>query len=99
MAQLAAWRAPARPARCSPRFDPSTPPTWEWGKWLPHQRVDPGAPATGLLLARSPAELEALLERELRPRAGPAAPARRRRPAHAAVLELAAPELIVIVDG
>ena len=70
------------------------------GKWLPHQQADPGAPASGgLLLARSAAELEAMLELQIRPRID-----QLRRIADAdqhtqRSFELTAPELVVIVDG
>ena len=61
----------ARAARPAPghRLRPRAADAWEWGKWLPHQQADPGAPASGgLLLARSAAELEAMLDLQIRPR-------------------------------
>jgi S-DNA-T family DNA segregation ATPase FtsK/SpoIIIE len=97
MVQLAASRAP-HDLRIVTCFE--DPAQWEWGKWLPHQRVDPGAPAAGeLLLARSPAELEAILEREVRPRADHLRRLADADPHTRTRFELAAPELVVIVDG
>jgi S-DNA-T family DNA segregation ATPase FtsK/SpoIIIE len=99
MTQLAAWRAP-HDLRLVTAFDPEHADAWEWGKWLPHQQADPGAPASGgLLLARSAAELEAMLELQIRPRID-----QLRRIADAdqhtqRSFELTAPELVVIVDG
>ena len=65
MAQLAAFRAPHH-LRLVTSFDAEDSEQWQWGKWLPHQRSErhgenagQGPPA--LALARSPAELEALL--------------------------------------
>ena len=66
MAQLAAWRAP-HDVRLLTAFDPADADAWEWGKWLPHQRLDPNVPGQ-FLFARSVADLDALLEPELRPR-------------------------------
>ncbi|MBE2319678.1 type VII secretion protein EccCa [Solirubrobacter sp. CPCC 204708] len=99
MVQLAAARAP-HDLRLITYFEAEHATDWEWGKWLPHQRVDPGAgPSAGLTLTRTPAELEALLERELKPRADhlrrlSEADSHTRRN-----FELAAPELVVLVDG
>jgi DNA segregation ATPase FtsK/SpoIIIE, S-DNA-T family len=96
MAQLAAWRAP-HDLRIVTAFDRREGEPWEWGKWLPHQRVDPNVPGS-FLIARSTAELEALLEPELRPRLE-----QLRRLAEADVrgrdVPLVAPELVVILDG
>ena len=66
MNQLAAWRAP-HDLRLLTAFEPEDAEAWEWGKWLPHQRVDPNVPGR-FLFARSMDELDALLEPELRPR-------------------------------
>jgi S-DNA-T family DNA segregation ATPase FtsK/SpoIIIE len=99
MTQLAAWRAP-HDLRMVTAFEPEDSDEWEWGKWLPHQQADPGAPASGgLLLARSAPELEAMLELQVRPRID-----QLRRIADAdqhtqRSFSLTAPELIVIVDG
>jgi len=73
LAQLAAFRAPHH-LRLVTSFDPEHAEQWQWGKWLPHQRLErpgeDGAQAPpALTLARSPAELEALLEAEVGPRA------------------------------
>jgi S-DNA-T family DNA segregation ATPase FtsK/SpoIIIE len=96
MTQLAASRAP-HDLRIVTAFDRHDGEPWEWGKWLPHQRVDPNVPGS-FLIARSTAELEALLEPELRPRLE-----QLRRLAEADVrgrdLRLVAPELVVILDG
>ena len=43
MNQLAAWRAP-HDLRLLTAFAPEDADEWEWGKWLPHQRVDPNVP-------------------------------------------------------
>jgi S-DNA-T family DNA segregation ATPase FtsK/SpoIIIE len=93
MNQLAAWRAP-HDLRLLTAFEPEDADAWEWGKWLPHQRIDGG----GFLFARSMGELDALLEPELRPRLE-----QLRRIAEASVgtreVPLVAPELVVILDG
>jgi DNA segregation ATPase FtsK/SpoIIIE, S-DNA-T family len=79
LCQLAAFHAPDD-LRILAAFPPAALPAWEWLKWLPHTR-DParwpgGTP--GCLLAETPAQLAALLDREVRPRlaapAGPPAP-------------------------
>ena len=97
MNQLAAWRTP-HDLRLLTAFDPEHAQEWEWGKWLPHQRVDPNVPGPRFLIARSVAELNALLEPELRPRLE-----QLRRIAEADVpgrdVPLVAPELVVILDG
>ena len=72
MAQLAAFRAPHH-LRLVTSFDPEDSEQWQWGKWLPHQRSERHGESAGqgppaLALARSPAELEALLEGEVAPR-------------------------------
>ena len=81
MTQLAAFRAP-HDLRLVTGFDPADAAEWEWAKWLPHQRADlpaaaeraedpgvaDGAGPPMVSFARSPAELEAMLEAELRPR-------------------------------
>ena len=41
MNQLAAWRAP-HDLRLLTAFEPEDADAWEWGKWLPHQRMDQG---------------------------------------------------------
>ena len=96
MNQLAAWRSP-HDLRVLTAFDPEQAGDWEWGMWLPHQRLDPNVPGR-FLFARSVAELDALLEPELRPRLD-----QLRRIAEADVrgreIPLVAPELIVILDG
>ena len=96
MNQLAAWRAP-HDLRLLTAFGPEDADEWEWGKWLPHQRVDPTVPGR-FLFARSPRELEALLEPEIGPRLE-----QLRRIAEADVrgrdVPLVAPELVVILDG
>ena len=96
MNQLAAWRAP-HDLRLLTAFAPEDADEWEWGKWLPHQRVDPNVPGR-FLFARSPRELEALLEPEIGPRLE-----QLRRIAEADVrgrdVPLVAPELVVILDG
>ena len=96
MNQLAAWRAP-HDVRLLTAFEPEDAESWEWGKWLPHQRVDPNVPGR-FLFARSMGELDALLEPELRPRLE-----QLRRIAEAGVggreIPLVAPELVVILDG
>ena len=96
MNQLAAWRAP-HDLRLLTAFEREDAEAWEWGKWLPHQRVDPNVPGR-FLMARSAGELDALLEPELRPRLE-----QLRRIAEADVrgreVPLVAPELIVILDG
>ena len=96
MNQLAAWRAP-HDLRLLTAFEPDDAEAWEWGKWLPHQRVDPNVPGR-FLFARSMGELDALLEPELRPRLE-----QLRRIAESDVrgrdVPLVAPELIVILDG
>ena len=96
MNQLAAWRAP-HDLRLLTAFEPDEAEAWEWGKWLPHQRVDPNVPGR-FLFARSMGELDALLEPELRPRLE-----QLRRIAEANVsgreIRLVAPELVVILDG
>ncbi len=96
MIQLAAWRAP-HDVRILTAFEPRNGEPWEWGKWLPHQRVDPNVPGQ-FLMARSTADFEALLEPELRPRLE-----QLRRLAEADVrgrdVALVAPELVVILDG
>jgi S-DNA-T family DNA segregation ATPase FtsK/SpoIIIE len=96
MLQLAAWRAP-HDLRILTAFEPQDAEPWEWGKWLPHQRVDPNVPGH-FLIARAAGDVEALLEPELRPRLE-----QLRRLAEADVrgrdVPLVAPELIVILDG
>ena len=96
MNQLAAWRAP-HDLRLLTDFAPEDAGEWEWGKWLPHQRVDPNVPGR-FLFARSARELEALLEPEIGPRLE-----QLRRIAEADVrgrdVPLVAPELVVILDG
>ena len=96
MNQLAAWRAP-HDLRLLTAFEPELAEEWEWGKWLPHQRVDPNVPGR-FLFGRSMDELDALLETELRPRLE-----QLRRIAETnnigADIALVAPELIVILDG
>ena len=96
MAQLAAWRAP-HDVQLLTAFEPADAAAWEWGKWLPHQRLDPNVPGS-FLFARSVADLEGLLEPELRPRLD-----QLRRIAESNVggrpVPLVAPELIVILDG
>jgi S-DNA-T family DNA segregation ATPase FtsK/SpoIIIE len=96
MIQLAAWRAP-HDLRIMTAFEHRDSEPWEWGKWLPHQRVDPNVPGQ-FLMARSTADFEALLEPELRPRLE-----QLRRLAEADVrgrdVPLVAPELVVILDG
>ncbi len=96
MLQLAAWRAP-HDLRVLTAFDAADAEPWEWGKWLPHQRVDPNVPGH-FLIARSVADFEALIEPELRPRLE-----QLRRLAEADVrgrdVPLVAPELVVILDG
>jgi len=103
--QLAAFRAP-HDLRIVTAFDPADASDWEFGKWLPHQRLEQAVPADddgapplpALALAESTEELEALLEPELRPRVE-----QLRRLAEAGTgpraPDLVAPELIVIVDG
>ena len=96
MNQLSAWRAP-HDLRLLTAFEPDDAEAWEWGKWLPHQRVDPNVPGR-FLFARSMGELDSLLEPELRPRLE-----QLRRIAESNVIDrdvrLVAPELIVILDG
>jgi S-DNA-T family DNA segregation ATPase FtsK/SpoIIIE len=96
MNQLAAWRAP-HDLRLLTAFEPEDADAWEWGKWLPHQRVDPNVPGR-FLFARSMNELDTLLEPELRPRLE-----QLRRIAETNLtgreVPLVAPELVVILDG
>jgi S-DNA-T family DNA segregation ATPase FtsK/SpoIIIE len=96
MIQLAAWRAP-HDLRLLTTFNARDGEPWEWGKWLPHQRVDPHVPGN-FLISRSAADFEALLETELRPRLE-----QLRRLAEADVrgrdVSLVAPELVVMLDG
>src|SRR3954469_19418541 len=96
MIQLAAWRAP-HDLRILTAFDERDREAWEWGKWLPHQRVDPNVPGD-FLIARSTSDFEALVEPELRPRLE-----QLRRLAEADVrgrhMPLVPPELVVILDG
>jgi ESX secretion system protein EccC len=96
MNQLSAWRAP-HDLRILTSPAPSEGEAWEWGKWLPHQRVDPTVPGQ-FLIARSTADLDALLEAELRPRLE-----QLRRIAETDLrgedVPLVAPELVVILDG
>jgi DNA segregation ATPase FtsK/SpoIIIE, S-DNA-T family len=96
MTQLAAWRAP-HDVRLLTAFAPADAEAWEWGKWLPHQQADPAVPGK-LLFARSAADLEALLEPELRPRLEQL---RRIREAdlRGRDVRLVAPELMVVLDG
>ncbi len=80
LCQLAALHAP-EDLRILAAFPPAALPAWEWLKWLPHTR-DPAAGTGGMpgcLLAETPAQLAALLDREVRPRltapaAGPPLP-------------------------
>jgi DNA segregation ATPase FtsK/SpoIIIE, S-DNA-T family len=81
--QLAVLHAPDD-LRILAGFPPAALRAWEWLKWLPHAR-DPapgvdGAPAC--LLAGTPGQLAALLDREVRrrPAGGPAEGARRQPP-------------------
>jgi S-DNA-T family DNA segregation ATPase FtsK/SpoIIIE len=72
MTQLAAFRAP-RDLRLGACFDASDSGEWDWAKWLPHQRAERHSPGRGadrpvLAFARTPLELDALLDAELRPR-------------------------------
>src|SRR4051794_29844473 len=96
MTQLAAWRAP-HDLRILTAYDGDESEPWEWGKWLPHQRVDPSIPGN-FLIARSAEDVETLLEPELRPRLE-----QLRRLAEADVrgrdVPLVAPELVMILDG
>src|SRR4051794_17888091 len=102
MVQLAAFRAP-HDLHLVTAFEPDATTSWEWAKWLPHQRVEQPAggdraPVPAVALARDAAELDALLEAELRPRLE-----QLRRMAESNVTGrdamLAAPELVLIVDG
>src|SRR4051812_8596799 len=102
MVQLAAFRAP-HDLHLVTAFEPEATTSWEWAKWLPHQRVEQPAggdraPVPAVALARDAAELDALLEAELRPRLE-----QLRRMAESNVTGrdamLAAPELVLIVDG
>jgi len=104
LSQLATFRAP-QDLRLLTCFDPADASDWEWGKWLPHQRADRNAPvdgggtaAPGFLLARSDAELAALLEVELQPRLEQL---RRLQESelHRTGVALVAPELVVVIDG
>jgi len=91
LCQLAALHAPDD-LRLLAAFPPAALPAWEWLKWLPHTR-DPAAGTGGMpgcLLAETPTQLAALLDREVRPRL--AAPADGPPPPHlVAVLELDPP--------
>jgi S-DNA-T family DNA segregation ATPase FtsK/SpoIIIE len=102
MVQLAAFRAP-HDVHLVTAFEPASTASWEWAKWLPHQRVEQPAsgdraPVPAVALARDAAELDALLEPELRPRLE-----QLRRMAESNVTGrdamLTAPELVLIVDG
>ena len=102
MAQLAAFRAP-RDLRLATCFDPSDSGEWDWGKWLPHQRAEPHTPGGGadlpvLAFARTPLELDALLEAELRPRLE-----QLRRMAESGIagrdVQMSAHKLVLVVDG
>ena len=97
MLQLAAWRAP-HDLRVLTAFDGAEQRAVGVGQVAAAPAGRPGAPAGGVLLARARAELEALLEPELRPRLE-----QLRRLAEADVrgrdVPLVAPELVVIVDG
>lgn len=104
LAQLATFRAP-QDLRLLTCFDPADASAWEWGKWLPHQRADRNAPvdgggtaAPGFLLARSDAELAALLEVELQPRLEQLRRLQESELQHTGVA-LLAPELVVVIDG
>jgi DNA segregation ATPase FtsK/SpoIIIE, S-DNA-T family len=73
--QLAVLHAPDD-LRILGGFPPAALPAWEWLKWLPHAR-DPAPGVDGppaCLLAATPGQLAALLDREVRrrPAAGPA---------------------------
>ena len=99
MVQLAVGRAP-HDLRLITGFEPADEAAWEWGKWLPHQQRDPGAGAAhGLAIARTPAQLEALLATEVRPRADHLRRLEDAGPHAQRAAELVAPELVVIVDG
>src|SRR4051794_18259522 len=102
MVQLAAFRAP-HDLHLVTAFEPDATTSWEWAKWLPHQRVEQPAggdraPVPAVAVARDAAELDALLEAELRPRLE-----QLRRMAESNVTGrdamLVAPELVLIVDG
>jgi len=102
MVQLAAFRAPHH-LRLVTSFDPEDADQWQWGKWLPHQRLErpgeDGAQAPpALTLARSATELEALLEGEVGPRAEQLRRiAESERSGRAGPLEV--PTLVVVIDG
>ena len=100
MAQLAAWRAPHDLRLAHRASRPSDAEAWEWGKWLPHQRVDPDVrrgrlPARALAArARGAARARAAAARSSSCAGSPRPTSRgaRRSP-------LVAPELVVILDG
>ncbi|MDP8943605.1 MAG: hypothetical protein M3N16_05745, partial [Actinomycetota bacterium] len=110
MAQLAAFRSP-HDLRLVTSFDPADAAEWEWAKWLPHQRAErrrardrvdgggpPGSGTPILTFARSAAELDAMLDAELRPRLE-----QLRRVAESGLagrdVPLSAHTLVVVVDG
>ena len=102
MTQLAAFRAP-RDVRLATCFEASDAAEWDWGKWLPHQRAEPhsrgqGADMPVLAFARTPHELDALLETELRPRLE-----QLRRMAESGLagrdVRMSAHKLVLVVDG
>ncbi|HEU4397423.1 MAG TPA: FtsK/SpoIIIE domain-containing protein [Actinomycetota bacterium] len=69
LCQLATFHAPDD-LRILAGFPPAALPAWEWLKWLPHIRhAAPGMGGMpGCLLAETPAQLAALLDREVGPR-------------------------------
>ena len=102
MTQLAAFRAP-RDLRLATCFEPRDGAEWDWGKWLPHQRAElhsrgEGAEMPVLAFTRSPHELDALLEAELRPRLE-----QLRRMAESGLagreVRMNAHKLVLVVDG
>ena len=102
MTQLAAFRAP-RDLRLATCFDASESSEWDWGKWLPHARAEPHTPGRAaarpvLAFARTPLELDALLEAELRPRLE-----QLRRMAESGIagrdVQMSAHKLVLVVDG
>jgi DNA segregation ATPase FtsK/SpoIIIE, S-DNA-T family len=70
LAQAAAFHAP-EDLRILLACPPADAPAWEWMKWLPHVRDRVAGPGTNVprcLLATTPEQLAAHLEREVRPR-------------------------------